>query len=76
MPISEHWDIHVRCVNLEIENLLCRFFDTVMIIRRPLKQGLSTGLPSVFVWSTVLLNGRYGYEFWIAFMNDAIFRAF
>ena len=30
----------------------------------------------LFVWSTVLFNGRYGYEFWIAFLYDAIFRAF
>ena len=30
----------------------------------------------LFVWPTVLLNGRYDYEFWIAFLNDAIFRAF
>ena len=30
----------------------------------------------LFVWSTVLFNGRYGYEFRIAFPYDAIFRAF
>ena len=29
----------------------------------------------LFVWSTVLFDGRYGYEFWIAFLYDAIFTA-
>ena len=28
----------------------------------------------LFVWSTVLLNGPYGYEFWIAFLNDVACR--
>ena len=44
--------------------------------RYQLSRVLPQAYHPLFVWSTVLFNGRYGYEFLIAILYDAIFRSF